>query len=443
MRGAAALLAGSAMLFASCSDDDAPMPDPELTLTPDTEISLPVGGGSVEVAVSTNLGSWTALSNETWCEVTLAEGKFTVSADANDALAARPTATVTVTAGEGERSITREVRVTQGAQTFTDLSAAGCANCYIVAPKSASVFDAAYKGNSSTESIGAAEGAELVWQSAQGLVTRVAYAADEKKIIVETADKSGNAVVAAVDESGTILWSWHLWIVDYDPSASLFTTAPNASGTTWSFMDRNLGALTVERGSFDSHGLLYQWGRKDPFPRPLDIVRSSATTVGDKELTANATTSAEVGTVSYTISNPDTRIFSANDWHNEWRNNGLWGNSDGLTKNVKTVYDPCPEGYCVPDQNCYQGFIFTSKTECDNNYGHLFVIDDSQTSYFPTGGYLDRGANKIAYQEYRGYQWTSNPGTTGAYYFYYNNANLNFTGLDRASAASVRCVRIE
>lgn len=112
MRGAAALLAGSAMLFASCSDDDAPMPDPELTLTPDTEISLPVGGGSVEVAVSTNLGSWTALSNETWCEVTLAEGKFTVSADANDALAARPTATVTVTAGEGERSITREVRVT-------------------------------------------------------------------------------------------------------------------------------------------------------------------------------------------------------------------------------------------------------------------------------------------------------------------------------------------
>lgn len=89
------------------------------------------------------------------------------------------------------------------------------------------------------------------------------------------------------------------------------------------------------------------------------------------------------------------------------------------------MYDPCPEGYCVPDQNCYQGFTFTSKTECDNNYGHLFVIDGSQTSYFPTGGYLDKGANKIAYQEYRGYQWTSNPGTTGAYYFYYNNANLN------------------
>ena len=204
-----------------------------------------------------------------------------------------------------------------------------------------------------------------------------------------------------------------------------------------------MGATSVTPKDQNAYGAWYQWGRKDPFPRPLDIVRSSATTVDNKELTANATTSAEVGTVSYTISNPDIRIFSANDWHNEWRNNGLWGNSDGLTKNVKTVYDPCPEGYCVPDQNCYQGFTFTSKTECDNNYGHLFVIDGSQTSYFPTGGYLDKGANKIAYQEYRGYQWTSNPGTTGAYYFYYNNANLNFTGLDRASAASVRCVKIE
>ena len=248
----------------------------------------------------------------------------------------------------------------------------------------------------------------------------------------------GNALVAIRDASGKNVWSFHIWVTE----ASDLTYINEERGT-FKMMDRNLGATSVTPKDQNAYGAWYQWGRKDPFPRPLDIVRSSATTVDNKELTANATTSAEVGTVSYTISNPDTRIFSTNDWHNEWRNNGLWGNSDGLTKNVKTVYDPCPEGYCVPDQNCYQGFTFTSKTECDNNYGHLFVIDGSQTSYFPTGGYLDKGANKIAYQEYRGYQWTSNPGTTGAYYFYYNNANLNFTGMDRASAASVRCVRME
>ena len=296
--------------------------------------------------------------------------------------------------------------------------------------------------NANGELVDKAVSATVLWtqtnSSSSGDVLSAVPALEGTTLKVPVSGVKGNALVAIRDASGKNVWSFHIWVTE----ASDLTYINEERGT-FKMMDRNLGATSVTPKDQNAYGAWYQWGRKDPFPRPLDIVRSSATTVSDKELTANATTSAEVGTVSYTISNPDTRIFSANDWHNEWRNNGLWGNSDGLTKNVKTVYDPCPEGYCVPDQNCYQGLIFTSKTECDNNYGHLFVIDGSQTSYFPTGGYLDRGANKIAYQEYRGYQWTSNPGTTGAYYFYYNNANLNFTGLDRASAASVRCVRIE
>ena len=296
--------------------------------------------------------------------------------------------------------------------------------------------------NINGELVDKAVSATVLWtqtnSSSSGDVLSAVPALEGTTLKVPVSGVKGNALVAIRDASGKNVWSFHIWVTE----ASDLTYINEERGT-FKMMDRNLGATSVTPKDQNAYGVWYQWGRKDPFPRPLDIVRSSATTVDNKELTANATTSAEVGTVSYTISNPDIRIFSANDWHNEWRNNGLWGNSDGLTKNVKTVYDPCPEGYCVPDQNCYQGFTFTSKTECDNNYGHLFVIDGSQTSYFPTGGYLDKGANKIAYQEYRGYQWTSNPGTTGAYYFYYNNANLNFTGMDRASAASVRCVRME
>lgn len=296
--------------------------------------------------------------------------------------------------------------------------------------------------NINGELVDKAVSATVLWtqtnSSSSGDVLSAVPALEGTTLKVPVSGVKGNALVAIRDASGKNVWSFHIWVTE----ASDLTYINEERGT-FKMMDRNLGATSVTPKDQNAYGVWYQWGRKDPFPRPLDIVRSSATTVDNKELTANATTSAEVGTVSYTISNPDIRIFSANDWHNEWRNNGLWGNSDGLTKNVKTVYDPCPEGYCVPDQNCYLGFTFTSKTECDNNYGHLFVIDGSQTSYFPTGGYLDKGANKIAYQEYRGYQWTSNPGTTGAYYFYYNNANLNFTGMDRASAASVRCVRME
>ena len=51
-------------------------------------------------------------------------------------------------------------------------------------------------------------------------------------------------------------------------------------------IDRNLGATSVTPKDQNAYGAWYQWGRKDPFPRPLDIVRSSATTVDNKELTA-------------------------------------------------------------------------------------------------------------------------------------------------------------
>ena len=37
--------------------------------------------------------------------------------------------------------------------------------------------------------------------------------------IVWTGELSGNAVIAATDADGNTLWSWHLWITDYDPDA--------------------------------------------------------------------------------------------------------------------------------------------------------------------------------------------------------------------------------
>ena len=156
-----------------------------------------------------------------------------------------------------------EVKVPENA---VDLSAAGTANCYIVKPGGTVVFDAQYKGNSTTESIGDPVTAELVWQDAKNLIQDIYYVSKEKKIVAVTAPgTSGNAVVAACGADGEILWSWHLWIADYDPAASLYTTPANASGTTWTFMDRNVGATTNAPDSFDCHGMIYQWGRKDPF----------------------------------------------------------------------------------------------------------------------------------------------------------------------------------
>lgn len=71
-----------------------------------------------------------------------------------------------------------EVKVPENA---VDLSAAGTANCYIVKPGGTVVFDAQYKGNSTTESIGNPVTAELVWQDAKNLIQDIYYVSKEKK----------------------------------------------------------------------------------------------------------------------------------------------------------------------------------------------------------------------------------------------------------------------
>ena len=147
-----------------------------------------------------------------------------------------------------------------------NLSENGTANCYIVKPGSVASFDVAHKGNSATELTGSAASVKLVWQDAKGLVKSLFLNPETKTAYAEIAESKGNALVAVCDEAGTILWSWHLWICDYDPEKTLFTTEANASGTQWTFMDRNIGATDMNRGSFDNFGMLYQWGRKDPFP---------------------------------------------------------------------------------------------------------------------------------------------------------------------------------
>ena len=96
-----------------------------------------------------------------------------------------------------------EVKVPENA---VDLSAAGTANCYIVKPGGTIVFDAQYKGNSTTESIGDPVSAELVWQDTKNLIQDIYFVSKEKKIVAVTAPGiSGNAVVAAYGADGEIL----------------------------------------------------------------------------------------------------------------------------------------------------------------------------------------------------------------------------------------------
>lgn len=245
-------------------------------------------------------------------------------------------------------SIKRSQRTTAAALTYVDvidLSSTGTANCYIVSAPGKYKFNASVKGNSA-ESIGAAVSAEVLWESfgtdvtpsVGDIVRNVTYKEGYIEFETPTELAEGNAVVAAKDASGTILWSWHIWVTD-QPEEHMYY---NNAGT---MMDRNLGATSATSGDVRALGLLYQWGRKDPFLSTSSIKEyKKVSSTGSWSIIS---TDSDRGTVEYAVKNPTKFIKSSlyspqsGDWHYANRNNELWRPS-------KTMYDPCPEGWKVP-----------------------------------------------------------------------------------------------
>lgn len=307
-----------------------------------------------------------------------------------------------------------EVTAPEFTQNAIDLSKDATANCYILKPSAAYSFSVSSKGNSSTELIQGGTGLKLVWQDKKSLVKELYYGAEDNTAYVLVGEDSGNALLAVCDDAGEILWSWHLWVTDYDPAASLYSTAPNASGTTWSFMDRNLGALSTSREGFDSHGLFYQWGRKDPFPGAATYTEMNAdysySKDGEPELydidnNVLPTILSKVqyyGDIAKSISNPDVfyamtyrntgvldeygeeiveNVPKSGDWTDQ-SDDDFWG---GISMK-KTIYDPCPPGYKVPvcdaDGNTpYDWMVYADMTWDNDNFGA-----DQYGQWYPATG---------------------------------------------------------
>ncbi len=258
-----------------------------------------------------------------------------------------------------------------------------------------------------TDSIANVAYVDIIWETANGFVTipdkydisqsgSISYVVNNVKLD-EFGDWTGyvfdkgngaNALIGVFDEEGTLLWSYHIWGVgDFQDGVPLETWKVGSSETSlnsYSFMDRNLGAYSNLPGS-KSFGLLYQWGRKDPFIgayRELSVVNGDSTYTRDyrqvrKQYTTHYTTlngekylwsetndegsatteDAEKTLVQYAIEHPTTiledGLLSAD--HINAQAEGLWGTTDKSYVNSeagnKTMYDPCPPGYRTPSLN--------------------------------------------------------------------------------------------
>lgn len=251
------------------------------------------------------------------------------------------------------------------------------------------------------------------------------------------------------------MWSWHLWF------APAFVLDPiivkNKQGVSYTFPFENIGfkytnysgpakqqrsvivkveqevknkgvkatatfTITQNGAGADRSGIsmLYQFGRKDPFPGTDKAMGVGSIRMAPKEVKTDVN-------ICKTILNPD--LFYANNPITDWDNNFSYGNMWSATnttygindaKVVKTVYDPSPVGFVVPASNAYSGFTTTGVKASDVNSFNLmdnnktwkngwhFKAEKGQSIFFPQTGWIGSN-NSVLYLDPVGYYWVAVP----------------------------------
>lgn len=283
-----------------------------------------------------------------------------------------------------------------------DIDDKGNANCYIITEPGKYKFKAV-RGNNYTSYLEDAATADILWETWNdesevtpgSVLTSASYAEDYVIIHTPQTLRPGNAVVAVRDMDGNILWSWHLWV----PQTAIQTDAfGGIMGRP--LMDRNLGALVAakaEEATIDplSYGMVYQWGRKDPFCGPGALNSSTpATCAGEQENPDSGDLQATIG-LEESIANPRhiTHINNGN-WLNE-NHAYLWEAEDGS----KSMFDPCPPGYQVPRKTSDPFWSsFASAEGWAVNAEFFWITMGNPVAVFPIGGYRDDyGIDDFAY----------------------------------------------
>lgn len=260
-------------------------------------------------------------------------------------------------------------------------------------------------------------------------------------ITFTTTGTEGNAVIAYTDSEGKIVWSWHIWCTDAPAELKWGTN-------TW--LDRNIGATTTAINEAASYGLMYQWGRKDPFPGSK-LYSWAGTNDEPSAFSADYTIATVVNTEKFaesvwnfigfgssgqsvgltiaeavaqpmtlaqnsTAADPDPSCADGNKNFNNvarpWvagmcavEYSKLWLESE------KTIYDPCPAGYRVPTLSQMKAdfydlssqFTLSSSDDAKNNGA-------SGPTWVPAAGYRTySGAAKLFKVGTMGHYWSATP----------------------------------
>ena len=342
--------------------------------------------------------------------------------------------------------------------------------------------------------------AKVVWADEAGLVqfgaTKIVHDASNNAFVqfeVPAATiKNGNAVIAVM-KNGTVVWSWHLWFIHDDALNTV--TCTNFQGYKYKFTTENLGwkytvwngttysaprsikvkveqtvansgvkkyayiTITQNNGNGGRQGnsTLYQWGRKDALPGTNTLASgSSFSFVG---------TPPAGYSIGYAIQHPENMFRGTSaTYYSDWCNasyNNLWSMDNTVIDYndnpvVKTIYDPCPAGFKMPESNATTGFTLSGGNVVGNpslynikggwDYGYNFnnkISHPDATVWFPAAGLRHKLDGVLDLVGNTGHYWLAVPRNV------YAGCSLGFTtiivspvnnGPVRADAMAVRPV---
>jgi hypothetical protein len=338
------------------------------------------------------------------------------------------------------------------------------ATCYILAPNASITISVNIKGNggdvagTGMSTIHTAASVAILWQTESNLITLGTFNSTTQRVTITASGSTGNCVIAALDNSGHILWSWHIWVTNYDPDNSSVMNGNTYAYNNYTWMDRNLGATTTTAATVTTMGLHYQWGRKDPFPGSASVSSIIETTLVGTYTSVTKTAVSVSSNLANTILNPVTFYYCSDltnhgDWYSvtaSTHNDALWGGASTTTPSDKTIFDPCPAGWRVPawsgGLSPWNGFNettfpFYNASDWDLSYGRVYT--SASNTYYPAASYRDnQGMLFDIGSEGPGVYWSASPSQNNmAYDLTFYNGGVMLYDDYRIFGFSVRCVR--
>ena len=320
-------------------------------------------------------------------------------------------------------------------KVYTNLSATGTANCYLI-QKSGDYKFKAVMGNTDL-SVGVVKKVEVLWETfgtdempnVGDLIASTSY--KNGYIFFSTPNNfmDGNAVIAAKSSNGVVLWTWHIWCSSEGWKEQVYY---NNAGT---MMDRNLGATSVIPSNLKSNGLLYQWGRMNPF--------LGASPTNERVASTGSWDSDYDGeTALYFITNPT--LFYATYYPDRYIPDGKWDTN-------KTMFDPCPVGWRVPDGG--EKGVWVKALGCSENISNKEYWTESGTNlsgklsdddnvWYPNTGLIGIHFYTSGYGEIASCWTCTLNDKNKAYFFDIVSDNMNPSSISTCvGGRSVRCLK--